>query len=146
MAYAHQMVDFPLNNAAVALAVADPMTGAGRLVPGYTRGKVRAICATIAVVTGAAIATLTFKFRPTPGSAAGEVILGTLSLPIGAVVGKCYYRDSGSLVPVANTQITPGGEIVVQGAGAATGSVILSVLLEPMWEHPSNVPNMIETT
>lgn len=138
MSYAHQMTEAHMG-IPVSIVPADPLAGQ-RWFPFYSPVIVRAIAATITIVTAAAISTLTFKYRPTPGSAAGEVVIGTVVLPIGAVVGKTYFKDN------LNYKAMPGGEIVVQAAGAATGTVSLGMLVEPNWEHPANSPNSIAST
>jgi hypothetical protein len=136
MAYNHQQVEVQLVQA-VSLAPADPLAGT-RWSPGMTPQRVRAISATITTITATAIITLTFKYRPTPGSSSGEVTIGTLTLPIGAAVGKVYYKKGLDYL------VQPGGEVVVQAAGAsATGNATLGMLTEPHWEMPANNSNAI---
>lgn len=123
---------------AVSIAPADPLAGA-RWFPGYQKIKLRAIWATITTQTAAAIITLTFKYRPTPGSASGEIIIGTVVVPIGALVGKTYYRD----IVATDVPCPSGGEVVVQAAGAGTGNATVGITYEPTPDIPENNANMI---
>jgi len=137
MAYTHQQVEQQLA-VAVSVATADPLAGA-RWFPGYQKIKCRAIWAVVTTQIATATLTLTFKFRPTPGSASGEIVIGTLTLPVGALVGKSYYKD----VALFDIPCPPGGEVVVQAAGGATGNATVGINYEPTWENPDNNANMI---
>lgn len=138
MAYNHQMTEVMINPSA-SIAPANPVATA-RWCPGMTKQRIRGISATITVVTATEIITLTFKYRPTPGSATNEVTIGTLTLPIGAAVGKVYWKKG------LNYLVEPGGEVVVQSAGAsATGSAVMGLLVEPQWELPENLAAGIES-
>lgn len=138
MAYTHSSLTDTQLAVAVSVANADPLAGA-RLFQGYARVKLRAIWAVITTQIATATLTLTYKFRPTPGSAAGEIIIGTLTIPVGALVGKSYYKDMALLDIPCN----PGGEVVVQAAGGATGNATVGVSVEVTPENPDNHPNMI---
>ena len=134
MAYQHQMTEVMINPS-TSIAPANPVTTA-RWCPGMTPQRVRGISATITVVTATEVITCTFKYRPTPGSATNEVTIGTLTLPIGAAVGKVYWKKGLDYL------VQPGGEVVVQTAGAsATGSAVFGMLVEPHWESPANLAN-----
>ena len=135
MAYSHQQQEMPLVQA-VSAADANPLAGS-RVAVGYLPPVVRAIYAVVTTAIATATLTLTFKYRPTPGSATGEVSIGTLTLPVAAAVGKSYYKDG------LNVKIPPGAELVVQSSGGATGNVSCGVLVEPSPEHPDNNTNMI---
>jgi len=122
------------------VAPADPIALA-RLGVGLQPMMIDKLWATITTVTAVAIVTLTFKWRPTPGSATAEVAIGTLVLPIGAVVGKQYYKN------VTPYKALPGGEVVVQAAGAsATGNAHIGVSYSNAWDAPLNNANMIAST
>ena len=138
MAYNHQQMEVMVDKA-VSLAPANPITTA-RWSTGMTKQRVRGISATITTVTATAIITLTFKYRPTPGSATGEETIGTLTLPIGAAVGAVYWKKGLDYL------VEPGGEVVVQSAGAsATGNAHLGMLVEPHWENPDNFAAGVES-
>jgi hypothetical protein len=138
MAYNHQMTEVMINPP-VSIAAANPIATA-RWTPGMTKQRIRGISATITVVTATAEITLTFKYRPTPGSATNEVTIGTLTLPIGAAVGAVYWKKG------LNYLVEPGGEVVVQSAGAsATGSAAMGLLVEPQWELPENIAAGVES-
>lgn len=136
MSYNNQMNEVTLG-VDTSIVPADPIATA-RWSPSYNPQVVRAVTALITVQTASAIITLTWKFRPLVGSATGEVVLATLTIPIGAVVGAMYYKDV-----VAQNRIMPGGEVVVQAAGAGTGSARLGMSVYPSWEHPDNNAKMI---
>lgn len=139
MAYDNQKVDYTIVQAG-SVAPADPIAAA-RLGVGIQPMMIDKLWATITTVTAVAIVTLTFKWRPTPGSATNEVIIGTLVLPIAAAVGKQYYK------PVAPYKAMPGGEIVVQAAGAsATGNAHIGVAAYPSWDAPEGNANQILST
>ena len=56
------------------------------------RLKVKRLMALVSTVISGA-AEVEFKRRPTPGSATGEVSLGTLSIPDTTAVGQMLYKD-----------------------------------------------------
>lgn len=62
---------------------------------------------------------LTFKRRPTIGSASGEVTIGTLIIPGGAAVGKCYYKRVTPVVCAVSEQIVVEVTTATAGGGAA---------------------------
>lgn len=62
---------------------------------------------------------VTFKRRPTIGSASGEVTIGTLNIPNAAAVGKCYYKRVTPVVCAASEQIIVEVTTAAAGMGAA---------------------------
>lgn len=136
--YAHSSLMDTQLAVAVSVANADPLAGA-RWFQGYVKVKVRAIWAVVTTQIATATLTLTYKFRPTPGSSSGEIVIGTLTLPVGALVGKSYYKD----MALFDIPCVPGGEIVVQAAGGATGNATVGISLEATPENPDNHSNMI---
>lgn len=58
---------------------------------------------------------VTFRKRPTPGSAVGQSDLGTLTIPTAAVVGKTYYKD------IQGVEFQPGDELICEVTTAAAG-------------------------
>lgn len=79
------------------------------------------------VVTAAVVGTSTapvvrFSKRITPGSDTGAVVIGSLTVPDGTVIGKVLYKDVdpmvmdvGDALKVENTQIAVGGTIAGSG-------------------------------
>lgn len=66
---------------------------------------------------------LTYAYNPTPGSTTGQVVLGTVTIPVGAAIGKVYKRN---IKPVS---IPEGGELVINvttasAAGAGQAYVV----------------------
>lgn len=83
-------------------------------------------------------AILALKRRPTPGSATGEVIIGTLTLPVAAVIGNVYYKRG------LRTKCFPGDEIVIDMTQVATaGAATFGMVIIPAWELPGNNTKMI---
>lgn len=139
MSYSHQVTQHQIVVAADVSGAADPVTGA-RLFPGRTPMVVKALWATITTQVTTLANTLTFKYRPTPGSASGEETIGTLVLPTSAVIGKQLYKD------VTPYKASPGGEIVIQTDGVGdAGGVTAGITVEPQWEVPANNTAMIES-
>jgi hypothetical protein len=137
--YDHQKMDIMLAMGVGIETAADPIATA-RWFPGYQPVLVRAVWAVITAVNTVAPTILTYKFRPTPGSAAGEIVLGTLTIPINAAIGNVYYEK----VAVEPTKCTPGGEIVVQTDGGGTvGNASVGIFCEHSWETPANNTRMI---
>lgn len=101
--------------------------------------EVIALVATITVAMTVTPAVVAFKYRPTPGSATGEVTLGTLTLPVtGSTIGHQIYKK------VAAVECNPGGEIVIELTTASTaGAAAFGVLTNETTEHPSSIPAMI---
>jgi hypothetical protein len=137
--YDHQKIDAQLVVAGDIATAADPIAGA-RYTVGYQPILVRAIWATITTVNTVAPSILTFKYRPIAGSAAGEVTLGTLTIPINAAAGNMYYEK----VAVEPTKCLPGGEVVVQTDGGGTaGNASCGFFGEYSWDSPGNNAKMI---
>lgn len=140
--YAHQNLDNWLGastGVVIGTPAADPIATALFKV-GYQPIMTVAIYALITVATTVAATILTFKFRPTLGSATGEIAIGTLTIPIAAVVGTMYYKT------VDNVKCLPGGEVVVQTNGGATvGSAAVGFMAAPNWDSPGNNLKMIRS-
>jgi hypothetical protein len=136
--YDHQQIDEQIVQAQAIGTAADPISGARRAV-GSQPVVVRALWATVTTVVATSTIVLTYKYRPTPGSATGEVTLGTVSVPTSAIAGKQVYKE------ITPYQCNPGGEIVVQtgGNGGSTGNATLGYRCTPKWESPTNNANMI---
>lgn len=68
--------------------------------------------------SSSAATVLQFIYRPTLASATGQVVLGTVSIPTGAVAGTSYYNL------IKNSDCPAGGEIVVnvQTASSSAGA------------------------
>jgi hypothetical protein len=137
--YDHQKMDIMIAANADIKDPLDPIVAA-QWYPGYQPILVRAVWAVITAVNTVAPTILTFKFRPTPGSAAGEIVLGTLTIPINAAIGNVYYEK----VAVEPVKCTPGGVIVVQTDGGGTvGNATLGIFAEHSWDTPGNNSRMI---
>lgn len=116
------------------------LTATGVLAPGFIANKnvqlaVAQFRVTTAIVsTGAVVITL--KKRVLPNSSSGEVVIGTLSIPAGAVAGAVYYRTFDEDL-AANT-FRPGDELVyeVTTASAGGGAAGAGIPLPEFWEHP----------
>jgi len=137
--YDHQKMDITLVQAGDIATPADPIALA-RYFPGYQPVLVRAVWAAITTLNSVAPSILTFKYRPMIGSAAGEVVLGTLTIPINAAVGNVYYEK----IAVEPVKCVPGGEIVVQTDGGGTaGNATCGIFAEFSWDIPGNNTRMV---
>jgi len=106
-------------------------------IPCYVRRLWAVVTAT--VVTAACV--VTFTYRPTPGSATGQVTLGTLTIPNSTAPGKLLYKNlSGT-----PTKIVPGGELVVSfsGGSGAGGIAAVGCTTDPSWDSDGNNANAI---
>lgn len=136
--YNHQQDSIWLGQGMDISAALDPIvTLATNFRPGYQPMNVSTIYALITAVNTVAITVLTIKFRPLIASAAGEVVIGTLSIPINAAIGNVYYKR------VDNVKCTPGGEVVVQTDGGGTvGTASVGIMANPTWDSPGNNAKM----
>jgi len=125
----------------LAIAAATTATGviAGtRWYPPFHPVTVQEFSAQITTSPTVTATILALKRRPTPGSATGEVIILTLTLPVAAVIGNVYYKRGG------DTKISPGDELVVDVTQASTaGAATMGCAWSPSWEAPANNAKMI---
>ena len=141
--YEHQHIDAWLTapgTAALLSAVLDPPAAGVPLRVGYQPTMCAAIYALVTVIPTVTAPVIAFKFRPLIGNAAGELVIGTLTIPVGTAVGQMIYKL------VDNVRCNPGGEIVTAVTAAATvGSAHLGIMQAPSWEHPTNNPKMVRS-
>lgn len=121
-------------------SLADAAFVAGSRSYPATPQTVRSLWAVITAAVATAACTVTFTYRPTPGSATGQVTLGTLVLPNAAAAGKFIYKNLASAV-----KVMPGGELVVSfsGGSGAGGLAAIGVTTDPSWDSAGNNPNAI---
>jgi len=145
MSYDHQKMDIMIAPMADIATLGDPVLNTTIALParwfiGYQPLLVRAVWACITIANTVAPTILTYKYRPTPGSASGEIVLGTLTIPINAPIGNMYYEK----VAVEPTKCLPGGEIIVQSDGGGTaGQAAVGVFAEYSWDAPGNNSKMV---
>lgn len=99
------------------------------------------LCVTTSVVSTGAVV-VQFKKRSAPGVSAGEVVLGSLSIPAGTAAGKVLYKN----INEAELQVGEALAIEVTTAaagGGAAGGCIYGFELQDSPEDPRNEPNMI---
>jgi hypothetical protein len=128
--YDHQQIDETIVERVDVGTAGDPLATARKTV-GSVPVIIRAIYATVTTAQTTAANVLTFKYRPTIGSASGEVTIGTLTIPTGAVSRQLYKN-------VTPYKALPGGEIVVQSDGGGEGNATLGYRQSPSWEMPAN--------
>lgn len=130
--YDHQKTETP--PAVAATLAATGITA--RFFPGLTPVIVRGIYAIVTVAPTVTAPVINVKRRPTPGSATGEVSIGTLTIPVATAIGKCVYKVG------FDTKIYPGEELVFDVTTAGTaGSATLGAQIDPAWEVPANNTN-----
>lgn len=101
---------------------------------------VRKLWATVTAAVVTAACTVTYTYRPTPGSATNQVTLGTLVLPNGAAAGKFVYKNLTTM-----QKILPGGEVVASfsGGSGAGGLAAIGMSTDPSWDSEGNNANAI---
>lgn len=102
--------------------------------------RIAAIITTSVVSTGAVV--VKFYDRPTPGSAAAQVTIGTLNIPAGTLVGSVVYKD------VTAYSMHPGHELAMEvttasAGGGAAGGAVYAVEGEDDPESVLDQPTMI---
>lgn len=107
-----------------------------------------AFVVTTAVVSTGNVVLAIYK-RKSPGQAAGQVQVGTISIPNGAAVGDVYYEDfsdAGNLV----ASLQPGESIecdvstAAAGGGAAGQGIFVPEEIEESPEIVANLSNHIK--
>ena len=98
---------------------------------------------TTLVASDTTLGVLEFNRRPTPGSATGEVALGTLTIPDASAVGAVIYKD------IDGVQFNPGDELsfehTVQCAdgSSAAGAGYYGFNFEDSPEDVTNITEMV---
>ena len=109
-----------------------------RVVPGIRPMIVRSASVTVNTAITVTAVVLNIKRRPTPGSATGEVSIGTLTIPVSTAIGKSVYKKGFAV------KVSPGEEVVFDCTTAATaGAGTLCLDVEEAPEEPGNVTNMV---
>jgi hypothetical protein len=142
MSYSHQNIDAWLTPPTGALlsALTDPAAAVVPLRPGYQPIMPVAVYALIVTQPTTTPPVIVFKFRPTLGSPTGEIVIGTLTVPLATVAGIMLFKT------VDNVKCTPGGEIVATiTTAAAAGAAQLGLLLSPNWDSPGNNLKMVRS-
>lgn len=78
---------------------------------------------TVAVVSSAP-AVITFRRRPTYGSASGQTALGTISVPGGTAANAVFYNDITPVLCNAGDQIVADCTTAATSSGSVIGSAI----------------------
>lgn len=90
---------------------------------------------------------LTFYVRPTPGSTAGQVTLGTITIPTAIAAGTVYYNDLGE-----TGVLLPGQELACDvttaaaGGGAAGAGYFVPQEIEEYPDMATNFSNHVKVT
>ncbi len=130
--YDHQKVNRQILAPTAIDTAANPIAGS-RHYNGTMPLRMRAIWATVTVAVTTTATVLTFKARPTPGSATGEITIGTLTIPTSAAVGRTVYKKG------LDVMVPAGHEISIQTDGAGdAGTVAAGFEADPSWEAPVN--------
>lgn len=84
--------------------------------------RLQAKVTTATVSTGSIV--ITFRRRPTFGSATGQTTLGTISIPTAVVVNKIYYKDITPVNCVSGDDIVAEVTTAAAGGGAAGKALV----------------------
>lgn len=139
MAYPHSKQEILMTPTAVsATATGDK----AEWNPGYMPHIIRA-CVVMPTVSGTTISGMTFNFNHlslVSGSTATAIatLFGTATV----TPGRAMYKDD------LNVEVLPGEQVVFNlGTGAASGVNVKAVIyVEPRWEQPANLTNLVQTT
>lgn len=119
---------------------ADDLSGAAVHSFSYliqSRIEVSRLLATVTTATVGA-STITYRKRPTPGSATGQSSLGTITIPGSATVGSVYYKD------ISPEVLEPGCQVVFEVTSAATsGEAVYGIEGHEKPEYVGNESAMI---
>lgn len=121
---------------------ADDLSGAAVHSFSYLVQSPISVLRILATVTTATVGagTITFRKRPTPGSATGQSTLGTLTVPGSSTVGQVIYKE---ITPV---DCDPGCQIIFEVTSAATsGEAVYGFESCERSEVPDNVSAMVES-
>jgi hypothetical protein len=141
--YNHQNIDWWLTapaTPATFIGVVDPLAAIVPLRMGYQPVMAVAIYALVTTAPTVTATILAFKYRPTLGSATGEIVIGTLTVPVATPINTLVYKV------VDNTKCPSAGEIIAsttQGSTAGAGHV--GVMLAPNWDAPGNNLKMLRS-
>lgn len=130
MAYAEKHM-LNLNETAITLA----STGVKvRYTPGVQGCTIRRWGLQLEQATTTTAAVVVLKKRPTPGSAAGEVVLSSLTLSATEAAGNTVYSND------LDARILPGEQVIIEVTTAATAGALTYAFIEmdPDWEVPTN--------
>lgn len=101
------------------------------------------VVVTTAIVAGLTAPAITFRKRPTPGSATGQSLVGVITIPTGTAVGQVVYKD------VSPVELDEGMELCIDhtvqatdsGSAAGAGLAMFEAQEDP--ESVKSVSNMI---
>jgi hypothetical protein len=98
----------------------------------------RRLALTVTTATTGAIGTLSLDLRPIAGSNAGRVAAGagTLTIPTGLAAGQVLYK-------ALTLTLKPGQEVVNVTGAMTAGIMDARLVIEPLPEHPANIPAMV---
>lgn len=101
--------------------------------------QIEALCATITTAMTVTAGIMQLLHRPTPGSASGQTVVGTLTFPVaGSAIGQQVYKK------IAPFRAMPGAQLIWELTQASTaGAVIPGILVSETTEHPSGIPAMV---
>lgn len=100
--------------------------------------EVNMLVATVTVQMTVTAAVIDFIYRPIPGSATNQVVLGRITIPTASIIGTQIFKK------VTGVECNPGGEIVIELITAATaGAAAFGVVASETTEHTGNVAAML---
>lgn len=138
MAYTHGSTELLLAATAALTSAADIVTKKFLL-------KTQVFMVALEVTTAATVTApvVDVYWRPTAGSDTGRVLIKRITRPLAEwTVGKWIY----AFCDQSGNAIRPGGDMVVEVSTPATaGAANVYGVFNNSWEHPSNLPVMVES-
>lgn len=99
----------------------------------------------VASVDETVSAVVTYRLRPTFGSATGQTSLGTITVPTAQAIGTVLYKDIQNVTVPAGYTIAFDLTTAGTSAGSAAGTALCFVDLQPTSEDEKNETNMVKS-
>lgn len=135
---AKQFAPMGLVTAATAILANGSAGIIARYFAGFFPIRIKRVGLLVTVAHDTATTVVTLRHRPTPGSASGEVVVDTISIPTTAAVGSIYFVDG------LDYRMEPGDELAFDTDGGTTAGVVAAIVeAEVVWEHVDNFPTTL---
>lgn len=148
MAYTQESFQGTVLRKSNALDTAEVLTAAAAVYGGYliTRQcqvKRLMFYVTTTVASNTQNAVVEFNRRPTYNSASGEIALGTLTIPNGAVAGSVIYKDIDPITLFPGDELSFEHTVQATDSGAAAGAGFYAFEIMDDPEEAANQTKMV---